>query len=197
MASYIGGSCCSVAQSCWLFAAPWAAVHQASPSCTISQSLLRFQSTEQVMVAHIIFQLAFIKKVFNCLLRPRLTWAFHLDFLCLQANLSYLQALIPYLKPTPYSLFKLFAPRPCLPESGTVIPFQLSSLSLTTIQFTCAGLCQGTPLTIYYSGWFTRFSTYIDIMLSLLGQSLASKRLYRPFNPFLRLTGFSTCAREF
>ena len=91
MASYTGGSCCSVAQSCWLFATPWAAVHQACLSFTISQSLLRFQSTEQVMVAHILFQLAFIKKVFNCFLRPCLTWAFHLDFLCLQANLSYLQ----------------------------------------------------------------------------------------------------------
>ena len=138
------------------------------------------------MVAHIIFQLAFIKKGFNCLLRLCLTRAFHLDFLYSQANLSHLQltALIPYLKPTPYSLLKLFMPRPCLPESGTMIPFHLSSLSLTTVQSTCAGLWQGTPFAIYCSGLFTWVSTFIDFMLSFLSKSLASKPLYHPFNPF-------------
>ena len=40
--------CCSVAKS-WLFATLWTAAHQASLSFTVSQSLLKFVSTELVM----------------------------------------------------------------------------------------------------------------------------------------------------
>ena len=88
-----------------LFATPWTAGHQASISFTISQSLLRFRSTKWVMVAHIIFQLAFIKKGFNCLLRLCLTRAFHLDFLYSQANLSHLQLAGSNSIPKTHSLF--------------------------------------------------------------------------------------------
>ena len=36
----------------WLFATPWTVAHQAPLSFTISQSLLRFMSTESVMLAN-------------------------------------------------------------------------------------------------------------------------------------------------
>ena len=42
-------SCCSVAQSRWLFATPWIALWQTSLSSTISQSLLKLISIESVM----------------------------------------------------------------------------------------------------------------------------------------------------
>ena len=162
-----------------LFATPWAAGHQAPLSFNISQSSLRFWSTEQVMVAHIIFQLAFIKKVFNCLLRPCLTWAFHLDFLYLQANVSYLQ----------------LTGSNSIPKTHSLLPFQaLCAKAMSSKKWYCdtfptffpfsdyhpiylCRLWQGTPLTIYYSGLFTWFSTYIDIMFSFMGKSLASKHL--------------------
>ena len=41
--------CCSVAQSCPTFWAPWTAAHQASLSFTISQSLFKLTFTESVM----------------------------------------------------------------------------------------------------------------------------------------------------
>ena len=43
--------CCSVAQSCPLFATPWTAAHQASLSFTITQSLLKLMSIESVMLS--------------------------------------------------------------------------------------------------------------------------------------------------
>ena len=36
----------------WLFATPWTAAHQASLSCTISQSLLKLMSIESVMLSN-------------------------------------------------------------------------------------------------------------------------------------------------
>ena len=41
--------CCSVAQSCRLFATPWTAARQAPLSFTISRSLLKLMSIESVM----------------------------------------------------------------------------------------------------------------------------------------------------
>ena len=43
---------CSFAKSFWLFATPWTAAHQAPLSFTISQSLLKFVSTESVMLSN-------------------------------------------------------------------------------------------------------------------------------------------------
>ena len=43
--------CCSVAQSCPLFATSWTAAHQASLSFTITQSLLKLMSIESVMLS--------------------------------------------------------------------------------------------------------------------------------------------------
>ena len=43
---------CSFAKSFWLFATPWTAAHQAPLSFTISQSLLKFMSTESVMLSN-------------------------------------------------------------------------------------------------------------------------------------------------
>ena len=43
--------CCSVAKSCPNFCTPWIAVHQASPSFTISQSLFKVLSIESVMLS--------------------------------------------------------------------------------------------------------------------------------------------------
>ena len=43
--------CCSATKSCLLLCNPWTAAHQAFLSFTISQSLLRFMSTELVMLS--------------------------------------------------------------------------------------------------------------------------------------------------
>ena len=59
--------CCSVLSFVLLFATPWTAAHQASLSFTISQSLLRFMSTESVMLSnHLIlcFPLLFLPSIF-------------------------------------------------------------------------------------------------------------------------------------
>ena len=45
----------------WLFATPWTAAHQASLSCTISQSLLKLMSIESMMPSnHLIFYCPFL-----------------------------------------------------------------------------------------------------------------------------------------
>ena len=44
--------CCSVAESCPLFATPWTAALQASLCFTISQSLLKFVSIESVILSN-------------------------------------------------------------------------------------------------------------------------------------------------
>ena len=43
--------CCSVPSQVWLFVTPWTAAHQASLSFTISHNLLKFMSTESVMLS--------------------------------------------------------------------------------------------------------------------------------------------------
>ena len=48
--------CCLVAKSCLTLLTPWTTAHQASPFFTISRSLLKFTSTESVVLSnHLIF----------------------------------------------------------------------------------------------------------------------------------------------
>ena len=44
--------CCSVTKSSLTLVSPWTATHQAFPSFTISQSLLKLMSTESVMLSN-------------------------------------------------------------------------------------------------------------------------------------------------
>ena len=44
--------CCSVAKSCQTLCTPWTAIHQASPSFTISQNVFRVLSIESVMLSN-------------------------------------------------------------------------------------------------------------------------------------------------